>query len=143
MLSYIKPDAVLITETKLNSEINTADVPPGDLGYTVYRKDRRNEGGGGVALLFKSCYSSTKVSPLMKPLLAMRTYGFKWNYNLHGHRELLLSSFYCCPIVCFTSLMASLIKSVGGLSKYFYQGLGLADLNAGMIGQSINRRGVA
>ena len=26
-------------------------------------------------------------------------------------------------IVCSTSLMASLIRSVGGLSKYFYQGL--------------------
>ena len=26
-------------------------------------------------------------------------------------------------LVCFTSLMASLIRSVGGLSKCFYQGL--------------------
>ena len=47
------------------------------------------------------------------------------------------------PLVCFTSLMASLIRSVGGLSKCFYQGLWLADLNADVIGQSINRRGVA
>ena len=46
-------------------------------------------------------------------------------------------------LVCFTSLMASLIRSVGGLSKYFYQGLWLADLNADVVGQSINRRGVA
>ena len=46
-------------------------------------------------------------------------------------------------IVCSTSLMASLIRSVGGLSKYFYQGLWLADLNADVVDQSINRRGVA
>ena len=46
-------------------------------------------------------------------------------------------------IVCSTSLMASLIRSVGGLSKYFYQGLWLADLNADVVGQSMNRRGVA
>ena len=46
-------------------------------------------------------------------------------------------------IVCFTSLMASLIRSVGGLSNCFYQGLWLAYLNADVIGQSINRRGVA
>ena len=39
--------------------------------------------------------------------------------------------------------MASLIRSVGGLSKCFYQGLWLADLNADVIGQSMNRRGVA
>ena len=46
-------------------------------------------------------------------------------------------------LVCSTSLMASLLRSVGGLSRYFYQGLWLADLNAYVIGQSINRRGVA
>ena len=40
MLFYIKPDAVIITETKLNKDINTAKVLPSDLGYTVYRKDR-------------------------------------------------------------------------------------------------------
>ena len=45
-------------------------------------------------------------------------------------------------IVCFTPLMVSLIRCVGGLSKCFYQGLWLADLNADVIGQSINRRGV-
>ena len=46
-------------------------------------------------------------------------------------------------LVCSTSPIASLIRSVGGLSKCFYQGLWLADLNAVVIGQSINRRGVA
>ena len=39
--------------------------------------------------------------------------------------------------------MASLIRSVGGLSKCFYQSLSLVDLNADVIGQSINKRGVA
>ena len=39
--------------------------------------------------------------------------------------------------------MASFIRSVGGLLKYFYQALWLVDLNADVIGQSINRRGVA
>ena len=48
MLSYIKPDAVIITETKLNKNINTAEELPIDLGHTVYRKDRLNDGGGGV-----------------------------------------------------------------------------------------------
>ena len=46
-------------------------------------------------------------------------------------------------LVCSTSLMASLIRSVGGLSKCFYQGLWLALLSADVIGQSINRRGDA
>ena len=46
-------------------------------------------------------------------------------------------------LVCSASLMASLIRSVGGFTKYFYQGLRLADLNADVIGQSINIHGVA
>ena len=39
--------------------------------------------------------------------------------------------------------MALLIRSVGGLLNYFYQALGLVDLNAEVTGLSINRRGVA
>ena len=46
-------------------------------------------------------------------------------------------------LVSSMSLMASRIRSVGGLSKYFYQGLWLADLNADVICQSINTHGVA
>ena len=46
-------------------------------------------------------------------------------------------------LVFSTSLMASLIRSVGGLLKYVYQALWLVDQNAEVIGQSINRRGVA
>ena len=45
--------------------------------------------------------------------------------------------------ICSSSPMALLIRSVGGLSKCFYQSLWLADLNADVIGQSINRCGVA
>ena len=36
-------------------------------------------------------------------------------------------------VVCSTSLMASLIRSIGGLLKYFYQDLWLVDLNAQVI----------
>ena len=46
-------------------------------------------------------------------------------------------------LVCSTSLMASLIRSVACLLKYFYQALWLLDLNTEVIGQSINIRGLA
>ena len=46
-------------------------------------------------------------------------------------------------VVCSTSLMSSLLSSVGGLSKYFNQDLRLAVLSCDVIGQSKNRRGVA
>ena len=66
MLTYIKADAVIITETKLKKDINTAEVIPSDPGYTVYRRYRNDEhlsGGGGALLLIKFCYTSTEVTP--------------------------------------------------------------------------------
>ena len=45
-------------------------------------------------------------------------------YELIGNRNLEADIFDTeADIVCSTFLMASLIRSVGGLSKYFYQGL--------------------
>ena len=59
---------------------------------------------------------------------------------IRAHSETEVSG---SSLVCSTSLMASLIRSVGGLSKCFYQDLWLAVLSADVIGQSINKRGVA
>ena len=76
LLSYVKPDAVILTETKLNKDILTSEVFPSELGYMVYRKDRSNEGGGGIALLIRSCYSSTEVT-LQDSCSGQRSYGLK------------------------------------------------------------------
>ena len=70
-------------------------------------------------------------------LIAMLELEAVWYSICHKH-FLELKVF----LVCSTCLMALLIRSVGGLSKCFYQGLWLADLNADVIGQSIDRRGV-
>ena len=117
MLSYIKPDAVLITETKLNKDINTAEVLPSDLGYTVYRKDRCNEGGGGVALLVKSCYSSTDITPNDE---SSANSELIWvEVELHGHKKLLLSNYYRRPNISNTSQLEALQSSIESvLSKY-------------------------
>ena len=68
-------------------------------------------------------------------------------YCLREGPRWLLDGVHSVPgrwaVVCSTSLMASLIRAVGGLSKRFYQGLWLAVLSADVIDQSINRRGVA
>ena len=65
-----------------------------------------------------------------------------WTINRAAWSQ-LKSDILPAEVVCSTSLMASLIRSVGGLSKYFYLGLWLDYLNADVIGQSINRCGVA
>ena len=97
MLQYVKPDAVIITETKLRPDISTAEVIPSDLGYTVYRRDRSDErfsGGGGVMLLIKSCYASTEVTPEDTD----RTCELIWvEVEMRDQKKLLVSSFYRRP----------------------------------------------
>ena len=97
MLQYVKPDAVIITETKLRPDISTAEVIPSDLGYTVDRRDRSDErlnGGGGVILLIKSCYASTEVTPEDTD----RTCELIWvEVEMRDHKKLLVSSFYRRP----------------------------------------------
>ena len=110
MLFYIKPDAVIITETKLNKDINTAEVLPSDLGYTVYMKDRMNVGGGGVALLVKTCYSSIEDTPTDEASISSEIIWVE--VELHGHRKLLLSSFYRRPNVNNTSQLEALQLSL-------------------------------
>ena len=62
LLDFAKPDSVVITETKLNPSINTAEVIPPQWGYTVYRRDRPNSTcGGGVMLLIKDRCTSTAI----------------------------------------------------------------------------------
>ena len=83
-------------------------------------------------------------------------YGISGNYNrwrdcrlpqrlisTGGHWGLYIKNSTRKILVCSTSLMASFIRSVGGLSKCFHQVLWLVNLKAEVIGQSINRRGVA
>ena len=55
----------------------------------------------------------------------------------------ITSLLWAFQILSYLVCLASLIRSVGGLSKCFYQGLWLADLNADVIGHSISGCGVA
>ena len=109
MISYVKPDAVIVTETKLNKDINTAEVFPSELGYTVYRRDRVGEGGGGVALLIKSCYASTEVASVS----ADPKCELIWvEVELRDKKKLLVSSFYRQPKEHTTSQLEALQSSL-------------------------------
>jgi len=54
-VDYIKPDAIMGCESKLDSSIHTAEKFPPE--YKVYRKDR-DIYGGGVFIAIKDCYIS-------------------------------------------------------------------------------------
>ena len=49
LVHYTKPDAILISETKLHSTISNSCFPE---GYTIIKKDRL-KGGGGVSICVK------------------------------------------------------------------------------------------
>lgn len=58
LIDYTQPDALLMTETKVDDTVSSAEFMP--LNYKVYRKDRK-KGGGGVLLAIKSNYVSEEV----------------------------------------------------------------------------------
>ena len=58
-LDYYKPDAINMSETKLNNQIASAEfMPPGY--HAPLRKDR-NRHGGGVLLAIRDGYSAASV----------------------------------------------------------------------------------
>ena len=63
LLDYCNPDAIIISETKLDGEISCSEVlPQGYLGNKPLRCDR-NRHGGGVLIAVKDCYTLTESCP--------------------------------------------------------------------------------
>ena len=138
---------------------STPPPPPPPPPFTWHRQCHLLLPIGGLALEENSSLTSlTKLhlsctNPTICTLYTSSTYliNVSWWMGSNPNQPMLNLGFhrvrYYDPcfsyLVCSTPLMASLIVSVGGLSKYFYQGLWLADLKANVIGQFINRRGVA
>lgn len=62
LINSKKPDIVCICETWLNNNINDAELVQG-LPYNVFRSDRKNKRGGGVAIIVKDnvlvCHSKS------------------------------------------------------------------------------------
>ncbi|XP_045210521.2 uncharacterized protein LOC123561924 [Mercenaria mercenaria] len=62
MMSTVKPDIVLGTESWLKSHIKNSEVFPPD--YKVYRKDRKRRTGGGVFILVSNKINSNSLPEL-------------------------------------------------------------------------------
>jgi len=58
LVSYTDPDAILMTETKLDQSIKTSEFMPDH--YCCFRRDRKR-GGGGVLVAIKSKYAPEEV----------------------------------------------------------------------------------
>ena len=75
-------------------------------------------------------------------ILPLSDYEWALHHDVYTHNNIWSSFTKTSLLVCSRSLIALLIRSIGGLSNSFYQSLRLVDLSADMIGQSIDRRGV-
>ena len=57
-----KPDIIVGTETRFTKEMFDSEFFPPELGFTVYRRDRIGQKGGGVIILVRSALSSEEKS---------------------------------------------------------------------------------
>lgn len=88
LIQCTDPDALILTETKLNDTIRSSEfLPP---TYTAYRKDRAL-GGGGVLVAIKSCYptESIEINDECEIVWA--------SCNMRANRKLIIGSFYRPP----------------------------------------------
>jgi hypothetical protein len=57
LINNLKPDAIIMTETKLDNEHNTSEFLPKHLGYKVHRNDKRSGCGGVLIAVTEYCTS--------------------------------------------------------------------------------------
>lgn len=89
LIYKLDPDALLITETKLDDNISNREILP--KGYNCYRKDQ-SWNGGGVLVAVKSCYHTQHIVPqdINAEVVWMKV-------NLRSNRLLYIGSFYRQP----------------------------------------------
>ena len=93
MAEYCDPDLMLITVTKLDSNIFSSDLLP--KGYVgKFRRDR-NLNGGGVMIMTKDCYT---ITGLVLPSASQNeTELVLTTITLKYHTKLVVGSFYRPP----------------------------------------------
>jgi len=90
LIHNLKPDAIIITETKLGNEHNTSEFLPKQLGYEVHRNDKRSD-CGGVLIAIKECYNQNEV-------YNDKTGVVEWvEVNLKDQKKMYIGAFYRQP----------------------------------------------
>ena len=92
LASSVKPDVIIGTETWLNSSIHTSEIFKPELGYNVYRKDRRHQSYGGVLIAISNNLISSEYTDLDTDCEIL------WaQVNLVGAKSLYIGAFYRPP----------------------------------------------
>ena len=99
LISSVKPDVIIGTETWLNSTINSNEIIKSALGFNVYRKDRPNKSYGGVLIAVTNDLISSVVTDLDTDCEIL------WvQIDLIGTKSLHIGSFYRPPNSDMTAL---------------------------------------
>ena len=99
LISSVKPDVIIGTETWLNSTINSNKIIKSALGFNVYRKDRPNKSYGGVLIAVTNNLISSVVTDLDTDCEIL------WvQIDLIGTKSLHIGSFYRPPNSDMTAL---------------------------------------
>ena len=84
-----KPDIIVGTETWLTKEMFDSEFFPPELGFTVYRRDRIGQKGGGIIILVRSALSSEEKSEFNPDCENL------WfQLNLVGSKSVLIGAYY-------------------------------------------------
>ena len=94
IVDHTKPDAILITETKLDASIKSSKfMPPGYL--QLKRRDRTFAGGGGVLIAVHDCSTAVEIDP---PASLTAHDEIIWvEVSLRNKQKLILGCFYHTP----------------------------------------------
>ena len=108
LVDYVKPDAIIVTETKLSPDMCSSEFMPSGYGRTI-RKDKK-KGECGVLIAVKECYTLTEVD------LPSNKADIVWGeVCLKNGRKLYIGSFYRTPSGNTTDQMNDLETSLKDL----------------------------
>ena len=90
LVDYVKPEALIITETHLDADIRSSEfMPP---GYSPPLRKNRNRQGGGILVAVKDCYTLAAVDLPTNPAEII------WGeVSLRSGKKLILGSYYRSP----------------------------------------------
>ena len=110
LVEYAKPDAIIISETHLHSDVhNSESMPP---GYSTPLQKDRDKRGGGVLIAVKDCYTITALN------LPENDAEIVWGeVPLCGNKRLCLGAYYRTPSGDASSQEEALAESLKEVQK--------------------------
>ena len=89
LVDFYKPDILVGTETRLTPDMYDSEYFPPELGFTVYRRDRTDQKGGGVIILVNSNFISEEKTEYKSACENL------WvQLNLTGSNSVLIGAYY-------------------------------------------------